>query len=78
MSQGWQIIHKEKFLWARTERLQHGDLQAPSLAALRDLPGGLLESLGAVGPSTPPPLPLPAQLGQVRAVWLVLSQLSHL
>lgn len=62
MSQGWQIIHKEKFLWARTERLQHGDLQAPSLAALRDLPGGLLESLGAVGPLYPatPPTPCPA------------------
>lgn len=78
MSQGWQISHKEKFLWAWTERLQHRDLRAPSLAALRDLPGGLLEAPGPLAPSTPPPLPLPAQLGQVRAVWLVLSPLSHL
>lgn len=45
------------------------------MASTLDLPGGLLE---APMPLPPPPLLLLAQLGQVRAVWLVLAQLRHL
>lgn len=76
MSQGWQILHQEKLQRAWTETPDAGGSgRAPSLVAVPHLPGGLLE---APMPLPPLPLPHPAQLGQVRAVWLVLAQLSHL